>query len=196
MQANTLFNRLKTVAKKHKTEIVDLLGRLDEKYEVSIGIPKFNVEHMPFSISLGDKKAGVPLEDWGSGTLNRTMILLSLLRAKKSLDASSESDRITPIIVIEEPESFLHPSAQAEFGKILRDLSLEFNVQVITATHSPYMLSVEKPNSNILLSRKVLKKNLFETTVVDTSGADWMEPFALSLGINNQSFEDWKDIIF
>jgi hypothetical protein len=37
--------------------------------------------------------------------------------------------------MIEEPECFLHPSAQAEFGRILRDLAEEFQVQVIITTH-------------------------------------------------------------
>lgn len=191
-----LFRRLNAVAAKHKQEISDMLGRLDEKYEVGISIPSLDFESFPFRLSLGDKKDDVPLDDWGSGTQNRTHILLALLRAKKIREAGTESNRITPIIIIEEPESFLHPSAQAEFGMLLRDLAKEFEVQVISTTHSPHMLSVERPDANILLVRRVERGRAFETQVEDTAGVDWMQPFAIALGVTSESFGPWRSILF
>ncbi len=191
-----LFKRLNAVAAKHKLEIGEMLGRLDEKYEVGISIPSFDVENFPFQLSLGDKKEDVPLDDWGSGTQNRTHILLALLRAKKIREAGTESNRITPIIVIEEPESFLHPSAQAEFGILLRDLSKEFEVQVIATTHSPHMLSVERPDANILLTRRTERGRALETQLEDTAGGDWMRPFAMALGVTADSFGPWRAILF
>ena len=191
-----LFRRLNAVAAKHKQEITDMLGRLDEKYEVGISIPSFDFESFPFRLSLGDKKDDVPLDDWGSGTQNRTHILLALLRAKKIREAGTESNRITPIIIIEEPESFLHPSAQAEFGMLLRDLSKEFEVQVISTTHSPHMLSVERPDANILLTRKTERTRALDTQIEDTAGEDWMRPFAMALGVTSDSFGPWRSILF
>lgn len=191
-----LFKRLNAVAAKHKQEISDMLGRLDEKYEVGISVPSFDFESFPFRLSLGDKKDDVPLDDWGSGTQNRTHILLALLRAKKIREAGTESNRITPIIVIEEPESFLHPSAQAEFGMLLRDLSKEFEVQVITTTHSPHILSVERSDANILFSRRTERGRAFETQVENTGGDDWMRPFAIALGVTSDSFGPWRAILF
>lgn len=191
-----LFRRLNAVAAKHKQEISEMLGRLDEKYEVGISIPSFDFESFPFRLSLGDKKDDVPLDDWGSGTQNRTHILMALLRAKKIREAGTESNRITPIIIIEEPESFLHPSAQAEFGMLLRDLAKEFEVQVISTTHSPHMLSVESPGANVLLSRRVERGRAFETLVDDTAGEDWMRPFAMALGVTSDCFGPWRQILF
>lgn len=191
-----LFRRLNAVATKHKQEISAMLGRLDEKYEVGISIPSFDFEDFPFRLSLGDKKDDVPLDDWGSGTQNRTHILMALLRAKKIREAGTESNRITPIIIIEEPESFLHPSAQAEFGMLLRDLAREFEVQVISTTHSPHMLSVEHPGANILLSRKTERGRAHETLVDDTAGDDWMRPFAMALGVTSDCFGPWRSILF
>lgn len=191
-----LFRRLNAVAAKHKQEITEMLGRLDEKYEVGISIPSFDFESFPFRLSLGDKKDDVPLDDWGSGTQNRTHILLALLRAKKIREAGTESNRITPIIIIEEPESFLHPSAQAEFGMLLRDLSKEFEVQVISTTHSPHMLSVERPDANILLTRRAERARALETQVENTAGDDWMRPFAMALGVTSEAFGPWRSILF
>lgn len=191
-----LFRRLNAAAARHKQDISEMLGRLDEKYEVSISLPSFDFEDFPFRLSLGDKKDDVPLDDWGSGTQNRTHILLALLKAKKVREAGTESNRVTPIIIIEEPESFLHPSAQAEFGMILRDLTQEFEVQVITTTHSPHMLSVVRPDANILFSRRLDRNRQYETIIIDTSGNDWMNPFAMALGVTSEAFGPWRSILF
>ncbi len=192
----TVNQRLTRILTQQQKEITELLGRLEDKYKVGLSVSNFELEYLPFSITLGDKNIDVPLDDWGSGTRNRTLILMTLFKAKQISDSSTSASKITPIIIIEEPESFLHPSAQAEFGRILQDLSEEFKVQVIATTHSPYMLSQEKPNSNILLERQVVKNQLRETTQVDTSGEDWMEPFGLALGVDNREFEPWKDLFF
>jgi predicted ATP-dependent endonuclease of OLD family len=95
-------------------------------------------------------------------------------------------------MIIEEPECFLHPSAQAEFGRVIRDLADEFAVQVIMTTHSPYMLSMKAAESNVLLRRKVIKDQMRDTERVDTTGENWMRPFAEALGLDSEEFEPWK----
>ncbi len=117
---------LKKVAKKHQEQIEELLGRLEAKYRVGLSLPDIDLGFLPYNITLGQKHFDVPLDDWGSGTQNRTLILMTLFRARQTSQAEASASKITPIIVIEEPESFLHPSAQAEFGRVLQDLSEEF----------------------------------------------------------------------
>ena len=191
-----LYKLFQKSAQRHQKDALELLGRLEEKYDVTLSVPPLQMESIPFTVSLGDKNNSVQLNDWGSGTQNRTQILLSLLKAKKNREGLNESDKITPVLVIEEPECFLHPSAQAEFGKMLQDLSEELNVQVITTTHSPYMLSLSNPNSNILLRRKSHRKKLMDTELVEINNDNWMEPFGLSLGIDNDAFSNWRHVLF
>jgi len=191
-----MLNLLRKSAQRHQKDIIELLGRLEEKYHVTLSLPRLEFDDVPFMVSLGDKTSTVPLDDWGSGTQNRTLIFLHLLRAKKNREVGSESDRITPILLIEEPESFLHPSAQAEFGKMLQELSEEFSVQVVTTTHSPYMLSLRNPSANLLLQRTAEKGKLLDTQLVDTAGDNWMEPFGLALGIDNEAFSNWRHVLF
>ena len=116
---------LSKALEKHKSELQTLIGRLQDKYEVGLTFSGIDMEfdRIPYEISLGEKNFDLPLEDWGSGTKNRTLILSSIFEAKNQIDLDDESNRITPIVIIEEPESFLHPSAQAEFGRVLQDLS-------------------------------------------------------------------------
>ena len=149
---------------------------------------------MMLGINLKDKKVEVPIDDWGSGTQNRTNILVSLLQAKRIKDLEGSEEKITPIVVVEEPESFLHPAAQAEFGGILQDLAQELGIQIIVSTHSPFMLNRVSPSSNILLRRRVRRRQLQDTEVVDTTGENWMEPFSEHLGIVAPEFEHWRTL--
>src|SRR5262249_48760404 len=93
------------------------------------------------------------------------------------------------------PESFLHPSAQAEFGRVLQALAQEFGVQVIVTTHSPYMLCLDNANSNILLKRRIHYNNPMETQRVDNQEQRWMEPFAQALGLRSDEFSAWRNIL-
>ncbi|MBL9180721.1 MAG: AAA family ATPase [Verrucomicrobiaceae bacterium] len=196
-KANTkVVDLLRKSAQRHQKDIIELLGRLEEKYNVTLSLPPLEFDDVPFMVSLGDKSTSVPLDDWGSGTQNRTLIFLNILRAKKNREVGSESDRITPILLIEEPESFLHPSAQAEFGKMLQEISEELCVQVVTTTHSPYMLSLGNPRANLLLERRVEKSRLLDTQLIDAGGDNWMEPFGLALGIDNEAFASWRNVLF
>jgi hypothetical protein len=170
-----------------------MLGKLTEKYDVEFSaLEGFATRRMPLGINLKDKNVEVPLNDWGSGTQNRTYILMSILSANRIRTQQSTEDKITPIIVIEEPESFLHPSAQAEFGKLLQAIAPELGIQIIASTHSPYMLNQVQTSANILLKRRYVYRTLKETEVVTTSGDRWMAPFAEHLGVVDPDFDAWR----
>ena len=188
---------LAKVAKRQQKEVGELLGRLKEKYKIGFSISEFDPDNFPYKFTLEDGGANIPIENWGSGTQNQAFILMALFRAKRISQVGSSPSKITPIIVIEEPESFLHPSAQGEFGHLIQLLAEEFQVQVIVTTHSQYMLSMATPGCNILLERQTGKKGRArETKIADTAGERWMEPFALALGIDNEHFKPWKDALF
>lgn len=187
--------RLRKLAKDHTEGLSKILGRLTEKYEVEVSpLEGFAAREMPLGINLKDKNVEVPLSDWGSGTQNRTHILMAVLQANRIKTTGSPDDKITPVVVIEEPESFLHPSAQAEFGRMLRHLSEELGIQILVTTHSPHMLNQEDGVSNILLARETKRGKSYETVRVDTSGENWMAPFADHLGISSEEFSSLKPL--
>lgn len=188
----TVNRGLAKISKTQQAEFEALLGRLQAKYKVGLSMPAFDFGYVPFSITLGDRKFAVPLDDWGSGTRNRTLILLTLFRARKIGESEPSAAKITPVIIIEEPESFLHPSAQAEFGRVLQDLAEEFQVQVIVTTHSPYLLNLQSPGSNVLLRRRSSYRQLRDTECVESTGDNWMVPFAQALGLDTDEFRPWK----
>lgn len=191
----TITRKVKKLAREHRDELSEMLGKLAEKYDVELtSFESTYTRRMPLAINLKDKNVEVPLNDWGSGTQNRTHILMSILQANRIKMRKGSDDKITPLVIIEEPESFLHPSAQAEFGSLLQSLSTELGIQIIASTHSPYMLNQVDPSSNILLQRKVHRNTFKETEVVNTDKDQWMSPFAEHLGIVPPEFESWRNL--
>lgn len=190
-----LQKKIQSLSKVHKTELSDLLGHLEEKYEVEFTMPEGMFSGtVPFSINLKDKNVDVPLNDWGSGTKNRTQIMVSILQANR-IRSRGEEGRITPFVIIEEPESFLHPSAQAEFGRVLMDLANELKIQTVVTTHSPYMLCQSNVSSNVLLDRPLVRGKSKQTVVVEVEEKNWMTPFSETLGLDNNEFSSWKDVL-
>jgi putative ATP-dependent endonuclease of the OLD family len=190
----TMDKGLHKIAKNQQQDLEGLLGRLETKYKVGLSVIAFDLGWLPFNLTLGDSKHDVPLDNWGSGTQNRTLILRTLFRAKQIGESEASAEKITPLIIIEEPESFLHPYAQAEFGRVLQDLAEEFKVQVIVTTHSPYLLSLTHPESNILLTRRSHYGQLRETQRVDSGGNSWMTPFGQALGMSSDEFKPWRKL--
>lgn len=185
-----LQSKVRAAAKKHKAALGEYLGRLGENYSVELSPPdRGAVATVPLGVTLSDKSVEVPLTEWGTGTQNRTKALISIFGAAHARESTAAQDRVTAVVIIEEPESFLHPSAQAEFGKILKQLSSEAKVQIIATTHSPYMLNQNNPEANVLLERRLTRGQLRETQIVDTSGEKWMRPFSENLGVVPEEFD-------
>ncbi|WP_445747422.1 ATP-dependent nuclease [Polaribacter sp.] len=193
---HALTRELKKLIEKHRKDLSELIGRLEDKYSVGLNFPGINLDRIPFEITLGEKEFDIPLEDWGSGTKNRTLILKSIFNAKRIVESEDTENKSTPIVVIEEPESFLHPSAQAEFGRILQDLSEEYKIQIICTTHSPYLLSHKNPKSNILINRKIEQRKLRDAFVEEVEGENWRVPFETALGMIGPEFESLKEAFF
>jgi len=193
---DALGREIRKAIKDQQRELSDMIGRLGERYEVRLSAPEVNFENVPLAISLAEQDYEIPLDDWGSGTRNQTLILRSIFNAKRVTQSESVSDILTPIVVIEEPESFLHPMAQAHFGKVLQDLSKELEIQVIATTHSPYMLSSRDPSSNILIARESRKRKSPHSFIHPTNESNWTKPFQLALGVNDADLETYKSLLF
>lgn len=194
-EKDKLLNIIRRSLKNHQQKLTGWLGKLEEKYEVSLSVQGLNFEREPIDISLKEKGGDVILDNWGSGTRNRTLIFLKLFNAVKRAQNDSDTDRIKPIVIVEEPESFLHPQAQAEFGRVLQDFADELKIQILVTTHSPYFLSIKSPSNNILLER-VKNKNNPCTSLVNPNADEWWKPFIDVLGIKSDDLGPMKDVIF
>ncbi len=115
-----------------------------------------SVEQADLKPSAKSTAAGTPLSKMGKGM--RSVYMLSLL------ETYAQSDSQTPgIIVVEEPELFLHPEMQKVAGEILYRLSRKN--QVIFTTHSPNLLS----NFNTRQIRQMLLDEFGCSIVAETT---------------------------
>src|SRR5690349_8851125 len=76
--------RIRRLANDHREGLTGILGRLTDQYEVEFSpMESSRGRHMPLGINLRDKHVEVPLNEWGSGTQNRTRILMAILQANR-----------------------------------------------------------------------------------------------------------------
>ncbi len=94
----------------------------------------------------------------GSGI--QSVIIISLFKLYSEVKAGQA------LILIEEPELFLHPHANRHMASVLKDFCTSEGVQLIITTHSPQYL-LDRDISEIVLVRKVGK----ETSVKRATGA-------------------------
>lgn len=92
----------------------------------------------------------------GSGI--QSIVIISLFKLYSDLKAGNA------LLLIEEPESFLHPQANRHMAKILTEFCIKDNMQLLITTHSPNYLQASNIKDIILLGKKGLKT---ESTQID-----------------------------
>jgi len=116
----------------------------------------FDIQGMSFN---KERKTLLPVEKMGKGM--KSIYVLSLLEAY-----IDEENRMSSIIMIEEPEIFLHPQLQKTAAEILFRLSKKN--QVIFTTHSPDMLF----NFTSKQIRQIILDNYYYSVVREKSDID------------------------
>lgn len=118
-----------------------------------------------------DEKTPCPIEQLSNGM--RSLYMLSLLETY-----TDDKTRIPSIIIVEDPEIFLHPHLQKVSGEILYRLSKKN--QVIFTTHSPNLL----PNFTRKQIRQITLDDAFYSVVKERADIDEILD-ALGYGAND-----------
>lgn len=83
----------------------------------------------------------------------RTLLLeLVRLEAKWEQEVPDSAPRST-LLLVEEPEIFLHPQKQRMQSRKLREIANSPHHQVVLTTHSPYFVDLNHPRSIVMISR-------------------------------------------
>lgn len=118
----------------------DLLGELEQlvgevlKSHVSFRV-NFDLERDLYvdvqlaADSAPDPKNFLPVDLWGTGLLQITQIFAYVLLFKPAL------------LLVDEPDSHLHPSRQKSLGVALERVSEQFHCKVIVSTHSRHLIT-------------------------------------------------------
>lgn len=161
----------------------DIINRIFPSHELKISAPessapiKIDLLGNEFSIEMGQIGGTTfPLEKQGSGS-RRTALwtILKLLadngvKAKNSgPKAQSHHEAVGPntshVLLLDEPEVSLHPSAVNVARDVLYSLPENDNWQIMVATHSPNFVDLTKDHTTIIRVDKNQRNNIEATTL-------------------------------
>ncbi|MBM3435905.1 MAG: ATP-binding cassette domain-containing protein [Bacteroidetes bacterium] len=120
----------------------ELLNQLFDGFNLKVGLSKIDKERNLYFKNESNERISISQLSKGEQELIAKAFALYL-------DDSKEK-----IILIDEPESSLHPNWQNRILKIYEDFAIKNNNQIIIATHSPHIIASAKKESLRLLVNK------------------------------------------
>lgn len=150
----------------HKVSLLHSVGKIDPDKIIESG------SHVSI---MEPGKSAVPLSHQGAG-MRRTFLWSALGTLAEMGRATQGRKRVEAnrqrLLLIEEPESFLHPPMIRAARDALYDLAAIAEWQVLTCTHSPIFIDVSKPHTTIM---RVEKKSIGAPRVFSTEEASFSE---------------------
>lgn len=133
-------------ATEHLNEELNKLSIHNKEQQIVFDVASTDVDRVITNVSVTSKQGDKKMLIGGEGRINQ--IYLSLWASQNQhTDLSNE----VSIIVIEEPEAYLHPHQQRELATYL---GRTLHGQVILTSHSPYIVNEFSPNSIIRLYKQ------------------------------------------
>ena len=124
----------------------------DIKIKVHIPTPELKEVFKKGTIKVYEDAMALPKDVGLLGHGAQRSIQMTLIRHLADLKLVAQTNRTTTLLLIDEPELYLHPQAIEILRKSLNTLS-EQGYQVIFSTHSPFMIT-QKDIGNTVLVRK------------------------------------------
>lgn len=167
----------------------EIIGKIFPSHELKISAPesyapiKVDLLGDEFSIEMG-LVGGLtfPLEKQGSGSRRTALWTILKLLADNGVRARNAGSRakahhepvgpnIAHILLLDEPELSLHPSATGIARDVLYSLPENNNWQIMVATHSPSFIDLTKDHTTIVRVDKTRDNNIEATTLFKPESA-------------------------
>lgn len=111
----------------------------------------------------GENSVGREIDLLGHGAQRSVQIALIQYLAERLRDSGNTTDGRV-LLLVEEPELYLHPQAIARVREALRTLSTG-RFQVVVSTHSPLMLELDDLPSTVLVARVAPQPTVVRTSL-------------------------------
>jgi len=167
----TVVESAKDEIEKIEAEISTLLEKVFPKHQIKLDAkPETDVEKTftPFKASpellMGPSDGYLSkVSQQGSGA-RRTLLWTALRYLADSQSAADGSSR-PHVLLLDEPEMCLHPSAIREARNILYDLPKSNNWQVMITTHAPIFIDLSKDNTTVVRVERRTDNSIYGTTL-------------------------------
>jgi putative ATP-dependent endonuclease of OLD family len=161
----------KEETEKIEVEISALLARVFPKHRIKLDAkPESDVEksYTPFKAApdlLMGPEGGylAKISQQGSGA--RRTLLWTALRYLSEAVAPSDSSARPHVLLLDEPEICLHPTAIREAREVLYSLPTAKNWQVMITTHSPIFIDLSKDNTTVVRVERQLDNQVHSVTL-------------------------------
>lgn len=161
----------KQETEKIEAEISHLLERVFPKHRIKLDAkPESDVEksYTPFKASpdllMGPADGFLAkVSQQGSGA--RRTLLWTALRYLSEAAAPSDAATRPHVLLLDEPEICLHPTAIREAREVLYSLPTSKNWQVMITTHSPIFIDLAKDNTTVVRVERLSDNQVHSTTL-------------------------------
>lgn len=173
----------KQEVKKISNDITDIISKIIPEHEFNFSIddalkddPFQIFDPKDIDIKFGEKDRLFPLLNHGSGA--RRTLLWAILKKMAEMGYEAKASRgkkyekfansESHILLMDEPEISLHPSAIREACNVLYSLPQNNIWQVMVTTHSPQFIDLTKDHTTIVRVEKLDENNIESTTLFKT----------------------------
>lgn len=162
------------------------------EYRFNFGLPDASVFMKQGSLHVDDGAGETPIS--GKGTGMQRAVALGLIQLYARSSAQLDEVNSTPLILmLDEPETWLHPSAQLRLGDALSKIGER--EQVFIVTHSPYLIRKFDSGSHLLtvLTEKGEKRKIDTSTNLGLFGVGeptWGEINYRAFGVCSNDFHN------
>jgi len=135
----------KRLAEEIKQLVDEQYGEAD--YRFDFGLPDASVFMKQGRLNVDDGAGETPIEGKGTG-MQRAIALALIQLYARSLALVDHTNSTPLVLLLDEPETWLHPSAQLKLGEALGRIGEQ--EQVFIVTHSPYLIRKFNPQNHLL----------------------------------------------
>lgn len=161
----------------------DLKRLVDEQYgeasyRFNFGLPDASIFMKQGSLQVNDGAGETPIEGKGTGMQRAVALGLIQLYARSSA-LEGDENKAPLILMLDEPETWLHPTAQLRLGEAINEIGKR--EQVFIVTHSPYLIRKFDPAAHLL-------------TILNGKGEGRKIVPSVALGLLNMGEPTWGEI--
>ena len=117
-------------------------------------------------------------------------------RSVQTTDSDAGAHRPTVLLALEEPEIYQHPIRARHFASVLRKISERPDIQVVMATHSPYMLSPERFAALRRFEKRGNEIQVHSTTVEDVALGTGVEAVGVEKALQRELKGEFSEAFF